>query len=161
MKELLSQIKLIPLEFIWLSLSLIFLTTEILTPGLFYCLSFAAGSSAAVTAYIGYSIELQCGVALTASCSSFFLLYKFVKEHHLNTTHLEKSNTNIDALIGQQAIVIDIVAPELRGTIKVRGELWSAATHEGKNFNIGTTVQVVSVQGNTLFIRSLSSFVKE
>lgn len=160
MEELLTYLKLIPLEFVWLGFSLLFLTIEILTPGLFYCLSFAAGSSAAaVAAYFASPLELQCGIALAISCGSFFILYKFVKEQRLSKVHFEKPNTNIDALIGQHATVIDAVAPEIRGTVKIRGELWSAATHEAKTFAPGTTIVIISVQGNTLYIRSISSFV--
>lgn len=150
-----ATLQAIPLEFIWLFASLLFLGAEIAAPGLFYCLAFAVGSVfAAGAAYLQYSITIQCSVLLVGTILTFIPLQRFIKKHHLSKKQFEKTDTNIDALIGQQALVIEPIKLHTRGLVKIRGELWAATTHEDKLFTKDSIVYVTRVKGNSLLIKS-------
>ena len=145
----------IPLEFIWLCAALVFIGAEIAAPGLFYCLAFAFGcSTAALTAYLEFSIMLQCVASLVGAIVAFFLLHQFIQQNHLSKKQFEKTLTNADALIGQQALVIEPIELHKRGLVKIRGEVWPAETHENKIFIKNSLVFVVHLKGNCLLIKS-------
>jgi membrane protein implicated in regulation of membrane protease activity len=131
----------------WLTISAIFIICEILSP--FVCsLCLAIGSFfAAVVTYIfdSYWIEI-----MTFSIVSILSLC-FVKP--LFKEVLKKSKTvksNVDALIGIKAVVIDKIMPFKPGFVKVLGEIWRAKS----DIEIleGQMVKIMSIDGTTLIV---------
>jgi len=63
--------------------------------------------------------------------------------------------SNVDALIGEKALVIKNIGPKSSGEVKIRGERWSAMS-EGDSFNNDEWVQVVRVEGTHVIVRRVS-----
>ena len=65
------------------------------------------------------------------------------------------SPSNVDALIGQRAMVTQAVAEHAPGQVKVRDEVWRAvpAAGAGGPFSPGAVVTIASVDGVTLQVR--------
>ena len=61
--------------------------------------------------------------------------------------------TNIDAVIGSKALVIEPVSPSVPGKIKISGEIWLAVSNE--NIEAGSTVTVKAVDGTKLIVEVL------
>ena len=90
--------------------------------------------------------SFQLGL-LTSSILAFLYIFlgrKIVKQH-LNIT---TTKTNIDGLIGKNALVIKPITPSSCGQIKIFGEIWRAEAEE--KIKVGETVEIVGVEGVTL-----------
>jgi len=69
----------------------------------------------------------------------------------------DKEKTNVSALIGKQAIVLeDINNSESKGRVKIGGEDWSARTIDGESMKKGTHAIVVKIDGNKVIVTSKS-----
>jgi inner membrane protein len=134
----------------WLLAALLFLIIELTVPGFFIFTAIACGYvAAAVTAFLGYDIIAQiCSLVLGTSLA--FILIKYFFSSSKKTPTLK---TNIDALIRQEAIVIETIQPHIIGRVKVRGEEWPAIAHDSVNLQKGTIVTVVGLEGNKLIVK--------
>ena len=137
----------------WIILAVAFLVIEFGTVALI-SIWFVGGSLVAmVLALLGAPLWLQ--VVLFALVSGILLLLarpflqKFVDPH--------KTRTNVDALIGQKAVVTEDI-DNLAGTgaIKLSGVVWSARTLDGSRVESGTIVSIQSVQGVKLMVMPVS-----
>ena len=63
--------------------------------------------------------------------------------------------TNVDALIGQRALVTGAIAPHAPGQVSIHGEVWRARVPDAETVAIetGNEVVVESVDGVTLLVR--------
>lgn len=70
-----------------------------------------------------------------------------------------KVATNVDAVVGQRALVIRKVASHEPGQVRVRDEVWRArpAAAGAGPFEIGAEVTIEGVEGVTLLVRGVSS----
>ena len=134
---------------LWLLCAFMLLLLELTTPGLFLFISFAAGCIfGALTAFAGYSIMIQCVSSLIGLSISFFFLRRWSKK---TTTMTLK--TNIDALIGQKALVTKAIHIERGGYVKVRGEEWPAFIENSTTeLHTHSYVIIVAVRGNKLVV---------
>jgi membrane protein implicated in regulation of membrane protease activity len=134
--------------YFWLIAGLVLLTLEVGTPGLFIFLSLACGTFvAALSAFCNVSLFVQCWLALGGALISFVILkYFFVgkKQHCI---------TNVQALIGQEAVVIEPIEPRKAGRIKVKGEEWQALCVDPHILQKGTIVKIVRIEGNKLIVK--------
>lgn len=129
--------------FTWLIVALFFLFLEMGSPGLLYCLSFACG--AVVSALISYYNEafIVQGVGfLVGTVIALVLLKRMVRHEH---KHSEK--TNVERLLGKQAIVIKEISALRPGQVKVDGQLWSARSINGQLLPVDAVVTIVAIKG--------------
>jgi membrane protein implicated in regulation of membrane protease activity len=63
--------------------------------------------------------------------------------------------TNVDALIGQRAVVLAEVAPLKYGRVKVGGEDWAAVPEGEQVFEVGTIVIIKGYEGVKLIVAGL------
>jgi membrane protein implicated in regulation of membrane protease activity len=137
------------LGYVWLILGLLLLLLEVGTPGLFFFLSLSVGALAAsITAFLGLGIHFECLIAIVVSLITLFILKKYAKVA-VTTTH----KTNVDALINQEALVIETIEPRKAGRVKIKGEEWPALSQPGFIHHKGSIVFVVGVEGNKLIIK--------
>ncbi len=135
--------------YMWLIIGIVFLVAEMATPGMFFFIAFAIGSCfAGLTAFLGYSLIIQCIVALVCSIFSFFIL-----RHYFALTSKRKIKTKNDALVGQKGIVRKTIESHKAGLVKVNGEIWTAEVEKGVILQEGTVVTVVTVKGNRLIVQ--------
>jgi membrane protein implicated in regulation of membrane protease activity len=132
----------------WLLGGLVLLGIEALTLDLLFA-SFALGAVVgAVAAAFNAPVIVQVLAAVATSLASLFVLRPLA----LRTLRTEHSQTNVDALIGAPALVMERVDART-GRVKVGGEIWSARTRRpGTEFTAGTDLVVVAIEGATAVV---------
>lgn len=141
----------------WLILAIAFLIIEFGTVTLI-SLWFVGGALAAMAAaLLGAELWLQVLIFAVVSLALLLLLRPFFRK--FVTPH--KVKTNVDALIGKQAIVIEPVS-NLGGTgaIRLDGVVWSARSVENKLIPAGTVVVVRAIEGVKAMVLPDPAFVQ-
>ena len=134
--------------YIWLFMFLIFLGVEMITPGVFYFLCLSTGALFAMLfSLLGASFNVELIVFCVVSVVSISLIRPLLKKY----IDKKKIQTNVDALIGAQAEVIEQIERNKHGKVKIAGEIWLAACDE--NIAIGDKVFVESVDGTKLIVK--------
>ena len=139
------------MEILWLVLLILFLVAEGATAAV-TTIWFAIGAVAAmIAALLGAEIWLQ--VVLFAAVSVICLLaLRPVLKKYLDP---KKTKTNIDALIGKQALVQEDI-DNLSGTgrVKLDGMQWSARSADGEKIEKDTIVVVEKIEGVKVFVKT-------
>ena len=139
---------------VWLLLGLTLVVVEILIPA-FFVLWFGVGASvAALLAFLGMSQAVQVSAFLAIS----FLLLVFSRTIFQSTLFRSKQSvaTNVEALRGQQAIVLKAMEGSLQpGSVKIGGEVWSAICEEETQILEGAKVEVLDVVGNKVRVKPI------
>ena len=144
------------LVYFWLLLALTFLLLELSTPGLFFFIAFSGGCTvAAIVIWLGYGLVAQCLAALGAAILSFAILrHKYAS----SVRHVGDAKTNIDALAGQEALVLQEISHLKKGQVKVRGEVWPAKTDARQgSIQKGQVVRVIRIEGNSVIVTGHTS----
>ena len=133
---------------VWLIVAVVLFIVDMVTPGAFFfaCL----GMVALLTSLIVYLKAPQWIWWLTFFGSSvLFVLIaipiakKFMKG--------ESRPSNIDELVGKEAIVIETIVPHRSGHVKVRGEIWKAESSE--EIPADSLVEIQKVEGTHLIVK--------
>lgn len=91
-------------------------------------------------------------VFVGVSALSFLIIRPLVKDK-LFRLH---AKTNVDSMIGRKGLVTKKITTFEKGEVKVDGVLWSAIKKESeKDIDIGKIVEVISIQGNKLFVKEV------
>ncbi len=139
--------------FIWLLVAAVSALIEIiLSPGLFYFLSFSIGLfGAALGAYLGLGITNECMLFFGISVVSFLLLTWLVKRVSKDTLH----KSNVYALQGKKGVVTETISSCKKGWIKIEGEIWSAASVDDSMIEKGEMVEVLGSAGSHLKVKKI------
>jgi hypothetical protein len=70
----------------------------------------------------------------------------------LDKFNVSLTRTNVDALVGKEALAKTDIDPIDGGIIKVRGELWLARPEEDKVIKEGSRVRVIRIEGVSLIV---------
>jgi membrane protein implicated in regulation of membrane protease activity len=139
-----------PLWSWWLSAAVVLFIIEIITPGLFFFACLSVGALAAcLCSLLSPPPVLLWFVFIAVALISMYTIRPLAKKYFV--THQQHSN--IDALIGQTALVTEAIRPPALGLVKIEGEIWRAeaamAVESGTRVIIkavaGTRVQVSKV----------------
>lgn len=134
---------------IWIALAILLAMAEILTPG-FVVLCFAGGAVlAALVAALGLPLVWQILAFAAGSFISFVTIRPAMQKWASNKSESEK--TNIDRLIGQEAVVLEPTNAE-QGLVKIQGERWSARSADGSDLEAGSRVTVERIEGNKVIV---------
>lgn len=128
----------------WLAAAVIFVIIEGLTMGL-TTIWFAGGAVVAlIAALLGAGLAIQIVLFFVISIILLFSTRKlFVKKLH---TGQEK--TNVEALIGREAVVTSVIKPLETGIIRLGSQDWTAVCkEEGAVIVEGTKVKVTAIEG--------------
>jgi membrane protein implicated in regulation of membrane protease activity len=133
---------------VWLVAGFALIVAEVLTGGFVLIMLGVGALAAAGVAALDESIWLE--VAVFAGISvALTTLARPVLKRRLHTTHVP---TNVDALLGDRAIVVSTVDAH-GGKIKLRGELWSARAYdETEVLEPGRRVTVMTISGATAVV---------
>jgi len=140
---------------IWVFVGIGLIIGEIFTAG-FLLLWFGAGAFlAAGLALLGVGSIYQMlsfiltSLILIVLSRTIFKRFLFRKEVGIST--------NVEALIGQEALVMQMIeGKSKRGLVKIGGETWSAITEEGR-IDRDEVVRVKGVVGNKVLVEKLRS----
>ena len=134
----------------WLIVLVVLIATEIATMGL-TTIWFAAGALvAAIISLLGGNVWWQVGIGLVVS----LLLLFFTRPIAVKYFNRERVRTNVESLVGRQAIVISEVN-NLQGTgqVNISGQEWSArASSDSVIYPVGSVVNVVAISGVKLIV---------
>ncbi|MDD5928082.1 MAG: NfeD family protein [Firmicutes bacterium] len=139
---------------IWLVIALVMLIIEAFTVGL-ATIWFAAGALVAlIAALLDFSIPVQIVLFLAVS----ICLLIFTRKIFVEKLKAGSEKTNVDALVGEKAVVIAAILPYEMGQVKVGGQVWSAI---GKNpeetFAENQLVKITAVEGVKLVVIPLKN----
>jgi membrane protein implicated in regulation of membrane protease activity len=136
----------------WLMMGILLIIIEIFTPG-FVIASFGIGCLVAtVASFIGLNIYWQILCFCLGTLLVFYGIRPFYKKHVLPEKN--QTPTNVEALKGQTARVLDTINPEQgSGRIMVGGEDWRALSDDGGIINAGESVEILRIEGATVYVR--------
>lgn len=93
-------------------------------------------------------------VFVGVSALSFLIIRPMVK----NKLFRLHSSTNVDSVIGRKCVVTKKITTFEKGEVKLDGVLWSAIKKEADDdIDEGKIVEVISIQGNKLFVKEVHS----
>lgn len=134
---------------LWLILAAVCGIVEAITLGL-TTIWFAGGAVAAsIVAMAGFSPVIQVIAFLAVSV----LLIYFTRPIVRKKLKIGQEKTNVNALVGKEALVTETIEPLRTGQAKVDGLIWSAAAaDEHTTIQKGTTVIINSIEGVKLIV---------
>lgn len=134
----------------WLMVCVACIILEILPPPthfFFVCMAFGA-LGASITALFSSLPWLPWLVFAITSVALLPLMIPLARFLFTPKPH----PSNVDALIGRKAVVLDAIDPAKAGSVKVDGEEWRAVS-EQDHFEKGSWVVVDRVEGTSLHVR--------
>lgn len=144
------------LHYLWWILALVLIAAEILLPGYFLLW---IGIGAALTGVVmlvlpGLSLLVQAivfGVFAFLSCAGYWYWVRpRLQEREPGDARLNRRG---EQSIGQHYVLAEAIVNG-RGRARVGDTLWTVS---GPDLPVGATVEVVSVEGNTLMVKALGS----
>ena len=135
----------------WLILLILCIGVELATMGL-TTIGFAGGALVAIfAAVMGAPIWLQAVLFIAVS----LLLLFFTRPIAVKYFNKDRVKTNVESLVGRQAIVVSEV-DNLQGIgqVTVGGQEWSArSAADQARINVGAVVTIVAINGVKLIVR--------
>ena len=134
---------------VWLIAAGILMGIEIMTADLLFAsLAVAAVAAAAAAMFTDNGLIQGAIFAFFAIVSLAFLRPIALRNLRRQT---KEQATNIDALIGADALVMEAVTSR-SGQVKIRGEVWSAKS-TGEDLVVDEIAEVVSIDGATAIVQ--------
>jgi len=141
---------------IWMAAVIVFLILELLTPTLvFACFTAGALVAGVYSHFRPHSYYWQFGLFIAVSLVLLPLTRSLAKK----ITHPSPQKTNVDALIGQVALVTKAIDADLGGQVRVEGEVWLAQAQE--NIPENAKVRIVGVSGTKLHVEKIEQAKEE
>ena len=137
--------------FFWLIILIVAILVEVFTLGL-TSIWFAGGALVAIAAA---ALRLPITVQVVAFFVVSLLLLVFTRPIAVKYFNKDRVKTNVESLIGRQAIVIsEIDNLQGIGQVTVSGMEWSARSHvENQPLAVGMVVEVIAVDGVKLIVK--------
>lgn len=94
-------------------------------------------------------IKLHWGIFLSLS----LILLIFTRAFAIKKLKVGRVKTNVDSLVGSEALVIRDIPKFGKGEVKIGGQIWSASSVNQSEIPAGQTCTILEVRGVTLFVR--------
>ncbi len=140
----------ISMIWVWLVVAIIFIVIEAITVGL-TTIWFAAGALVGlILAFFKVPVMAQVIIFLIVS----LVLLGTTRKVFVNKLKTGSQKTNVDALIGEEGVVLEEITPHNVGLVKVKGQNWTAVAYD-KDATIaeGETVKVKAIEGVKLIVK--------
>ncbi|MBZ4419878.1 NfeD family protein [Myxococcus sp. RHSTA-1-4] len=139
---------------LWMVAALVFGGLEMKLSG-FVTLWFAVGALASsLAAALGLGVNFQLLLFTAVSALLFGASRTLFKSVFMRTaSHLK---TGVEAMLGQEAVVVEALGEPHGGTVRINGELWTARSLSG-TVPEGERVTVEQVEGLKLWVRRPSA----
>ncbi len=136
----------------WLVLIVIFLAIEIATLGL-TTIWFAIGAALAfLSSLFNAPLSLQIVIFVIASIGLLIGFFPFVKKK----LGAKPYDTNVDSLIGREAVITETIRFNVVGKASVGGTIWSAVSiNPSEEILAGTTVKIEKISGNKIIVKTI------
>lgn len=136
------------LPWIWLGITVVLVVIEILTSGL-TTIWFAASSFLMIFCAL---LKLPLWLQLILFTVISLLLLIFTRPILRKKIAVKKTPMNADALIGKKAVVVKPISELEKGTIKINGLEWTAATNDNSPLQVGDICIITKIQGATAIV---------
>lgn len=143
--------------FYWLIAGILLILLELMFSG-FVLLCF--GFSALITSLIsllGFQIEIQIFSFILLTIISFVTIRPFFLKHMKPKEGVIE--TNVYALLGKETIVTSTIFKNNAGSVKIRGEEWTAISENNSEIQVGEKVKILKIDGNKLIVKILNQEV--
>jgi membrane protein implicated in regulation of membrane protease activity len=142
---------------VWIGAAVVLAFLELITPFLFFMISFAAGAAlAAVAAALDAPVALQWVVFVVASAASLLVLVPIGRR--LAVSESDEAHEGASRQIGRVAVVLDPIpaATHDTGLVRLERQRWRAETDAEVPIPAGSQVEVISVRGTRLVVAPMS-----
>lgn len=137
-------------RWIWLVAIGVFAGGEMLVAGSFFLAPFAVGAVAStVLAFAGVSVLIQWAAFVGVSAAAFAGMRPLARRLDANSPNHPVGSTR---LAGHPAVVIEAIARDTVGLVRVDREEWRAETEGSQAIAVGTPVTIVEVRGTRLIV---------
>ncbi|MBU8934099.1 MAG: NfeD family protein [candidate division Zixibacteria bacterium] len=127
---------------IWMAAAVVFLILELMSPSLFFICFVVGGIAAGILSYFSPDAYYwQIGLFIVVTLGLLPLTRSIAKK----ITKPAPQKSNVDALIGQIALVTKEIDPDLGGQVLIGGETWKALAEQ--RVEQDRKVKVISVTG--------------
>ena len=135
---------------IWMAAAVVFLILEIAMPGMiFVCFVAAAGATGIYAHFYPDAYYWQIGIFVGVSLVLLPLMRRFARR----ITKEAPVKSNVDALIGQAALVVKEIDSDLGGQVRVGGEIWIAQADD--KIDVDSKVRITAVSGARLHVEKI------
>jgi membrane protein implicated in regulation of membrane protease activity len=132
----------------WITISIIFIIFEMITQSFFFFFCLSIGSLfASFVSYFEIFVWIEFIVFIIVSIISVY----FIKPILRNVFYKHNVASNIDSIIGCDAVVVEEVIPLKYGFVKISGEVWRAKSNV--KFEVGDIAKIESIDGTTVIIK--------
>ncbi|OGB97648.1 hypothetical protein A3F06_03915 [candidate division TM6 bacterium RIFCSPHIGHO2_12_FULL_36_22] len=138
----------------WLIVAIMLSAIEMLSPGLFFFLSFSLG--AFITAFLSLkfgALSVQLSIFLLSSFGSFLVLHQWLKRKQAQFR--PATETNMDALRGKTGYISSVSTYSKDGILKIGGDIWTARAIDGSELRKGAQVEVIGIKGCHVQVKEL------
>jgi len=138
---------------VWTALIVIFLVVEALTINM-TTTWFAIGSAVAlIFSILGLKVWIQATAFVLVSVG-LLLLFIFMIKPRIGSLMKKSEATNADRVIGLEGVVTTEIDPiQATGLVKVKGQVWSAASSDDSKIPEGTPVVVKEIRGVRVVVK--------
>ena len=143
------------LVWVWLAVACVSAALEFITMQMVSIWFALASIVAIILAFCGVAWCIQLIVFSVVSLVLLATLRKFSMKFLLRNTN---TKTNADSIVGTVHKLIEPIAEDEPGAVKISGVVWTAVTKDGSAIESNTEVKIESIEGNKLFV---SKVVKE
>ena len=138
---------------IFMGLGCILVLAEAIVPGLIMMPLGIGFILAAPIAYLTSDKTIVYGLFALFQLSSIYLTRRIMKR----LMKSPKILTGVDAMIGQEAIVTESIAPGGVGYVKLYGDRWAARSFNEKEIAKGEAVVITKIEGNKVWVEPLNN----
>jgi membrane protein implicated in regulation of membrane protease activity len=138
---------------VWIGAAVLFAFLELVTPFLFFMISFAAGAAfAAVAAALDASVALQFGVFIAGSGAALLVLVPVGRR--LAVAESDDVHEGAVRQIGRVAVVLEQIPAGRHdtGLVRLERQQWRAETDADATIEAGAEVEVIAVRGTRLVV---------
>lgn len=140
------------MTFIWISVCIVSIIAELVTPTALISIWFAVGGIIAIIlSLLSLPIWIQVISFLVVSIISM-LVVRPIASSYLRGNVVA---TNADRCIGQTGIVLKKITTNEWGEVKVRGTLWHAISYENQCIDVEEKVKIIAIDGVKLVVKKI------
>ena len=149
MVSLTSLVLGIPSTWLWFWIAIAFAVIEALTLGI-VSIWFAIGALVAMLfAFVIDSFIVQLLIFLGVS----LVLVATTRKVAVEKLKIGQVKTNVDELIGKEAVVVKEIRPYTTGEVKLDGKVWRAMSESKQVYKVDEIVTVLRIEGVTIIIK--------
>jgi membrane protein implicated in regulation of membrane protease activity len=124
---------------------------ELITPATFFFLPFAIGAlCATMLAVLGFGLGWEWLGFIAVSCCSFAGLWPLGRR--LEKADEQQEGVGATRWVGQEARVVEDIAANGIGTVRLEREEWRAESLTGARIRAGSTVVITRIAGTRLVV---------